>query len=356
LGDFALKSQPSGFTIIPDQLIKMGKSLTHSNIPDGTMWLSTGIGFNAATPGDQQDDSAPWIIFDLGQLCDLDHIIIWNYNERNLTNRGVKKLQITTASSNQPESSYIPLGTFTLKKAPGSSSSLNAEADSPDKLHIDKNAVRFVKFKILSNHNDTTYPANNTDTDNAFVGLSEVQFFTKNRQSSPSQIPNVNITAASSQLTQSFDRRAKYLTDNSGFGGLGWNNQGFPFYAGEVSYSQQFSINEVNGRYTVSIPDYWYGSVAEIKVNRQSAGYVGYQPFLRDVTDLIKTGTNTVEVIVTGTLKNTLGPHHAGSGTGSAWPGMFQNGPENGPPPGNMYHTIDYGLFEPFVLKHITKE
>ena len=94
--------------------------------------------------------------------------------------------------------------------------------------------------------------------------------------------------------------------------------------------------------------------VQQIKVIGKSAGHIGYKPFRRDVTNLLRPGTNTVEVIVTGTLKNTLGPHHAGTGVGSAWPSMFHRGPENGPPAGNKYHTIDYGLFEPFLLKQIT--
>jgi hypothetical protein len=71
---------------------------------------------------------------------------------------------------------------------------------------------------------------------------------------------------------------------------------------------------------------------------------------------LIKQGSNTVEVVVIGTLKNTLGPHHAGTGLGSAWPGMFQQGPETGPPAGKDYHTVVYGLFEPFVLKQIIEK
>ena len=52
-----------------------------------------------------------------------------------------------------------------------------------------------------------------------------------------------------------------------------------------------------------------------------------------------------------GTLKNTLGPHHAGELRGAAWPHMFQRGPETGPPPGSQYDTIGYGLFEPFALE-----
>jgi len=134
-----------------------------------------------------------------------------------------------------------------------------------------------------------------------------------------------------------------------------WKDQGSWFYADGVSYRQTFDISLPVGSYIVELQK-WYGSVAEIKVNGQSAGYVGYRPFHRDVTNLIRTGTNVVEVIVTGTLKNTLGPHHAGSGVGSAWPSMFQKGPENGPPAGKRYHTLDYGLFEPYVLKQISRE
>ena len=29
---------------------------------------------------------------------------------------------------------------------------------------------------------------------------------------------------------------------------------------------------------------------------------------------------------------------------------MFQVGPATGPPPGRQYHTLGYGLFEPFAL------
>ena len=43
-------------------------------------------------------------------------------------------------------------------------------------------------------------------------------------------------------------------------------------------------------------------------------------------------------------------------GLGSAWPGMFQQGSETGPSAGKDYHTVDYGLFEPFVLKQIIEK
>lgn len=64
---------------------------------------------------------------------------------------------------------------------------------------------------------------------------------------------------------------------------------------------------------------------------------------------------NEIEVVVIGTLKNTLGPHHGKPGLGRAWPGMFQRGPNPGPPPGADYATVGYGLFEPLVLKQATR-
>ena len=65
----------------------------------------------------------------------------------------------------------------------------------------------------------------------------------------------------------------------------------------------------------------------------------------------MRPGLNTIEVVVVGTLKNTLGPHHVGPGLGSAWPGMFQQAPAGGAlPPGAAYASVEYGLFEPFAV------
>jgi hypothetical protein len=133
-----------------------------------------------------------------------------------------------------------------------------------------------------------------------------------------------------------------------------WNEQGHPMYAAGVTYTQQFDVPQPSGRYYVSLPK-WYGSVAKVTVGGKTTGYIAYQPWQREVTDVIKPGMNTVEVVVIGTLKNTLGPHHAGSVVGRAWPNMFQVGPATGPPPGKKYHTLGYGLFEPFVLKHVAQ-
>ena len=128
----------------------------------------------------------------------------------------------------------------------------------------------------------------------------------------------------------------------------GWNEQGCPFYAAGAVYRQEFQVPKGAGRYLISVPD-WYGSVAKVTVNGKPAGHLVSRPWEIDVTGQIQAGANVVEVLVIGTLKNTLGPHHAGKLRGAAGPSEFRQGPP-GQPPGAAYDTIEYGLFAPFAL------
>ena len=88
-----------------------------------------------------------------------------------------------------------------------------------------------------------------------------------------------------------------------------WNKQGYPFYGNGVSYKQQFNVPQTGGTSFVRLTN-WYGSVAKVVVNGKVAGYIWHQPWQCDVTGQIKKGNNEIEVIVIGTLKNTLGLHH----------------------------------------------
>ena len=128
-----------------------------------------------------------------------------------------------------------------------------------------------------------------------------------------------------------------------------WQEQGLPLYSHGVSYAQNFNVDDANSSYSVQLGK-WHGSVARVLVNNKQVGIIGWAPWNCDITSALKQGENKVEVVVIGTLKNTLGPHHSGTKRGSAWPAMFQAGPDQGPPPGKNYDTIDYGLFEPFQL------
>ncbi len=129
-----------------------------------------------------------------------------------------------------------------------------------------------------------------------------------------------------------------------------WNEQGMPFYAEGVAYEQTYGVAEPQGRYIVRFPA-WYGSVAQVLVNGSLAGHLVSQPWAVDVTEFVQPGSNTVEARVIGTLKNTLGPHHGEPVLGKAWPWDFRQAPAEGLPPGEQYHTVGYGLFEPFILE-----
>jgi hypothetical protein len=131
-----------------------------------------------------------------------------------------------------------------------------------------------------------------------------------------------------------------------------WSEQGRPLYAGGVSYVKTYTLSAadpVKERTIVKLGA-WLGSVAEVKVGGQSAGFIFRPPFELDITASIRPGRNEVSVTVFGTLKNTLGPHHNNPPLGMAWPGMFQKGPEGGYPPGSEYSVVGYGLFEDFKL------
>lgn len=133
-----------------------------------------------------------------------------------------------------------------------------------------------------------------------------------------------------------------------------WNEQGYPFYGAGVAYKGEFELKPETGRYILKTGE-WYGSVAEVRVNSRNTGYLISDDRGCDVTAELEQGSNIIEIIVYGTLRNTLGPHHNGDALGSAWPGMFRNGPYIGPPAGSEYSTVGYGMQGPFFLEHVVE-
>ena len=134
------------------------------------MWLSGGMGF-----GQPGDDGAPEVLFDLGGRYDLHSMKIWNYNEVGgnppFLNRGVQDMEVFISTDGV---AYTSLGTFKLSQATGVEN-----VDFSDVISLGGLGawdVRYVRFDILSNYNGLTYPTTAVSPDNAFVGLSEVQF------------------------------------------------------------------------------------------------------------------------------------------------------------------------------------
>lgn len=125
-----------------------------------------------------------------------------------------------------------------------------------------------------------------------------------------------------------------------------WKDQNLPFYADSVSYTQRFAL-ERGGKYKVVLGK-WAGTVAGVRVNGKPAGIIGWQPYELPIDGLVTGGENTVEVLVTGSLKNLLGPHHGGS----ASPAMLRDAPAT-MPPGAKYDQFPYGLMEDFQVVRV---
>lgn len=343
LGDFSARPAAKGFVVGAPEVPRMARTegrLTHGGNPDGTMWLSGGIGFTSGV-----EDRSPRLVFDLGARVEVRTVRVWNYaesNVRDLTSRGVARLTVHAAAElgglEQGRLGEFDLGLATAGAAVGQDLAVSTGG-----------AVRYLSLVPTRNHRGVTFPALGSPPDNGFVGLSEVEFVDAEGR----VIRGVKVAQASSELA-SMNRTAGHLIDGSGLtqqAGLGWNQQGMPFYAEGVEYRHEFKVAERGGTYVLSLPS-WYGAVAKVEVNGREAGWISAPPWECDVTRRIRRGDNQISVTVIGTLKNTLGPHHGGHALGSAWPGMFQNGPNTGQPAGDRYSTVAYGMFEPAVLRH----
>lgn len=127
-----------------------------------------------------------------------------------------------------------------------------------------------------------------------------------------------------------------------------WKQQDLPFYPYTVSYARTYRLDPARARYKVRLGR-WSGTAAEVRVNGKLAGVIGWQPYETDITPTVTAGDNYVEVVVYGSLKNLLGPHHGKIQRGLSGPETFRNAPA-GMPPGAQYDQLDYGLFEEFQV------
>ncbi len=126
-----------------------------------------------------------------------------------------------------------------------------------------------------------------------------------------------------------------------------WKAQGLPFYSHTVAYGRSYTLRR-GARAAVRLGG-WHGTLAEVRVNGKSAGIIGWQPYQLDITGAVKDGSNQVEVVVYGSLKNLLGPHHGKINRGLTSPGSFRSAPAS-LPPGTAYDLEGYGLTEEFQV------
>ena len=90
-----------------------------------------------------------------------------------------------------------------------------------------------------------------------------------------------------------------------------YTRQGHPFYAGRLSCACSFPLaaKEKGVRYKIAFPTVEAITVG-VKVNGKNLPTVFCSPWEADVTDALKEGDNEVELTLTGSLRNLMGPSH----------------------------------------------
>ncbi|HEX9386114.1 MAG TPA: glycosyl hydrolase [Anaerolineales bacterium] len=85
-----------------------------------------------------------------------------------------------------------------------------------------------------------------------------------------------------------------------------WTNQGYPHFSGRAVYRKSFELPEYFTGQRVFLEPEMQDDVLEVMVNGQSAGVRLWAPYQVEITDLLKSGENTLELRVANTLVNLL--------------------------------------------------
>lgn len=86
--------------------------------------------------------------------------------------------------------------------------------------------------------------------------------------------------------------------------------QGYPFFAGSVTFKKTVNLSADELQNRSILFSRLNSTVTKVKVNGNDAGTVMWYPYEVDVSKLLKEGENEIEIIVTGNLRNLLGPFH----------------------------------------------
>ena len=146
----------------------------------------------------------------------------------------------------------------------------------------------------------------------------------------------------------SADHGWEIVASNDGLALGSWRQQGWPFYANSVTYTQEYMISPCDSTcYEIALEE-WRGTVAEVLVNGVSAGIIAFKPYVLDVSKWIRLGKNCISVKVIGSNKNLFGPFHNSSSIGFVTPNLYKG--TTVWPSGKEYLQLDYGLYKPFLL------
>jgi hypothetical protein len=100
-------------------------------------------------------------------------------------------------------------------------------------------------------------------------------------------------------------------------------SSGFPFFAGTISMKKEIVLDDIPKEKRIYISlDKMDACLASVYLNGRHAGNLYWDPLKLDITDLVMAGKNTIEIKLTNTLRNLLGPYHRPVGeVGYCWSG-----------------------------------
>lgn len=100
--------------------------------------------------------------------------------------------------------------------------------------------------------------------------------------------------------------------------------QGYPFYSGSFLLRKSFDVEKIirGKKYFISFP-FFEAIVLKIKINGTEFAPMLYSPWEFDITNAIKEGHNDIEIVLTNSLRNLLGPHH------HSWGELIDVGPSS---------------------------
>ncbi len=89
---------------------------------------------------------------------------------------------------------------------------------------------------------------------------------------------------------------------------------GYPFFAGSITLSKKFILTENETKNAVISFAKLPSIVTDICVNGKSAGKILWKPYSVDISEFVKRGENQIQITLTGSLRNLLGPAHLNEG------------------------------------------
>jgi hypothetical protein len=153
-----------------------GSGLTgdlHDNHPQGhTMWLSSIGGGGNSSNNPAGIEGAAWLLYEFQKPYELEEMWIWNHNQQNLTDRGLRQVSLHYSMDGIQ---WNLLTTTEFTRAPG----------TPDYAHDDEISFAHVHAKYVL----ITAAEVNGNYGSAYYGLSEVRFYGEETTCIPPDYP-----------------------------------------------------------------------------------------------------------------------------------------------------------------------